>query len=201
MSYDSLRSLAKQKTHVDIPALLSNRFLLVREGVIVRDRFLSFVESEGVEQPRIRKVMYMAWALREPRLRRFVLEKICDSDGRWRPREVTRKSNANFFEEYFQDKTTPKVRSNIERFFIEAGLFNPATNQVQLSLADGWLPDAIQVAAQHEDNPARRRAMVNDPVGFLISHGWNGLANATIEELRQVENDVDVNTDVRDDDN
>ena len=200
MSYDSLRSQASQNTHVDIPALLSKRFLLVREGVIIRDRFLSFVDSEGVDQPRIRKIMYLVWALRDHRLRRFILERICDSAGRWRPREITHKGNAIFFEEFFQDKTTPKVRSNIERFFVEAGIFDTNTQQVELSLADGWLPDAIQVAAQHEDNPARRRAMVNDPIGFLISQGWGGLANATVDGLRGVQNDVDLNTDAIEDD-
>lgn len=200
MEYEALRELAQQQTHRDIPALLAHRFLLVREGRIVHDRFLSFVEEEGFQLPRIRKIMYLTWALRDPRLRRFVVERIADRHGIWRPGQLVRKANAVFFQEFFRPPTAQKVRSNVERFFVETGIFNPRTRTVDLQLNDGWLTDAVQVAAQHESDPNRHRAMLNDPVDFLVAKGWNGLANATVDELRGLARSVRIEADAVEDD-
>jgi hypothetical protein len=116
--YAELRRRARLETHGDIPALVANRFLLERDGVIVRDRFLSLAENEQIQAPRLRKIMYLTWAFRDYRIRRFVLERICDANGRWQASEVTRKSNAQFFTEFFATRTTTKVRSNFEFFFV-----------------------------------------------------------------------------------
>lgn len=184
MAYDQFRELAGRTTHIDISAIVANRFLLVNNGIIIRDRFLWFVQNEGITQPRIRKMMYFTWAFRDQRVRRFILERVCDSSGLWRPRQLRLKSNSDFFEEFFSVNTTPKVRSNIEFFFVESGILDKDPNGVHLELDDGWLFDAIQVAAQHEPNPEKRRRMQSYPIDFLIASGWNGLANASIEQLQ-----------------
>jgi len=186
MQYSTFRDMAERHTHVDIPAIVVHRFLQQREGVLVRDRFLALAESEGLESRRIRKIMYATWALRDFRLRRFILEIVADRNGRWRPAELTRKANARFFEEFFTFGTAPKARSNIEYFLVEAGIFDPGQGAVHLELDDGWLADAVQVAAQGDENPSVRRAMTNDPIGYIIAHGMNGLANATVDELREI---------------
>jgi len=130
--------------------------------------------------------MYLTWAFRDYRIRRFILERVCDKNGLWRPRQLLLKANSSFFEEFFNDNTTAKVRSNIEFFFVEAGILDRNDNAIHLELDDGWLVDAIQVAAQHEPNLAIRRRMQSDPIDFLIANGWHGLANATAEQLRAI---------------
>jgi hypothetical protein len=185
MSRDQFREAVGREINRSVPAIVANRFLLVDpQDRISYDHFLSLVNSEGITIPRIRKIMYFIWAFREERLRHFILERIVDANGKWRPVQVTRKANADFFERYFEPRTAPKVRSNIERFFVETGVFNERNRTVHLELDDGWLVDAIQVVAQHESNAAQRRAMVMAPVEFLIANRLNGLANVTIEELR-----------------
>ena len=41
----------------------------------------------------------------------------------------------------------------------------------------------MRVAAQHERSAAHYRAMINDPIRFLVERGWHGLTDATVEEL------------------
>jgi len=185
ITLEQLRRFAAANTHSAIPALLAHRFLLVGgDGRIVYDRFLSLVASEGVNQPRVRKAMYFTWALRDPRVARFIVEVVANRNGKWRVQQLVRKVNAKFFEEFFEPETAPKVRSNLEYFLVEAGIFDPNTQTVHLELNDGWLGEAMQVTAQHERDPARRRAMINAPVDFLVSEGLHSLTNSTPDELR-----------------
>jgi len=183
MTYDALRAIASAQTHPVIPALLRNRFLTVREtGQIQYDGLLSLINTYGVSHPRVRKVMYFVWAWRDDRIRKFILERIVDANGRWRPAAVIDKSNASFFEQFMTVDSAKKARSNYEFFLVEAGIFNPATKKVGLDLEDGWLSDAVAIAASHEP-PEIQALMVTDPVGFLFSRNANGLANLS-KELR-----------------
>lgn len=193
MPYDQLLEYGRRHTHKDAPGLVRKRFLLLDdEHQIVYDRFLSLVAAEGLETPRARKVMYFVWAFRDERLRRFVCERIANRQGKWRASELTRKTNADFFKQWFQPSTVKKVRSNIENYFAEMGIFDRETRTIHLELDDGWLPAAMQVAAQYERNASRRRVMLSAPVQFLISQDWHGLVNATVDELLPLDRRVSV---------
>lgn len=184
VTLNQLRQFAEANTHVAIPALLAHRFLLVgTNGRVVYDRFLSLVASEGISSPRLRKIMYFVWALRDPRIGRFIIEVVADENGKWRARELTKKVNEKFFRQFFEPRTAPKVRSNFEYFLVEAGILDPQGEAVHLELEDGWLVDGMQIAAQHERNAARRRAMTSAPADFLLAESLHGLANATSDEL------------------
>lgn len=190
MSYSQLLKYASAHTHRDAPGLVRKRFLLVDSSeIITYDRFLSLAHAEGLNSPRVRKVMYFTWAFRDERVRRFICEIVANREGKWRVRELTKKANASFLEQWFpKPSTTPsKARSNIEFFLQEAGIFTPATKSIHLDLEDGWLSEAMQVAAQHERSTARRQAMTSAPIEFLVANGWNGLVNATVEELQGLE--------------
>lgn len=184
MTYSELRDYAARHTHRDLPAILRNRFILVDENErIAYDLFLSLAHQEGLDSPRIRKIMYFVFAMRDDRIRRFVTERIAGPRGHWRPAEIVRKANAAFFEGFLKADPATKARSNFERFLVEAGIFDPATRSVHLELDDGWLVDAVRVTAQHEPVVERRRAMVKEPIQFLIRQRLNALANATVQEL------------------
>jgi hypothetical protein len=186
MRYPDFRNRAISRTHRDIPGIVIQRFLLVRQGVIQRDRFLSLVDSERLGTRRMRKVMYGTWVLRDERVRRFILEVIADPSGRWRVGEVVRKSNADFFRRFLSASTVTKVRSNIEYFLTETGIYNPRNRTVNLELDDNWLSDAVAIAAEHQTNANVRRRMLADPMDFIIASGFNGIANATVAQLRGV---------------
>lgn len=187
MTLDELRQFAKKRTHAAIPGLLAKRFLLIGNGrTIVYDKFLSVAAADGIGSTRVRKIMYLVWALREPRLGRFIREVVADRNGKWRVVELTKLSNAKFFEQFFLRGTTLKVRSNTERFLVECGILDLDDKVVHLELEDDWIIDALATAAQHEPDLNRRRAMVASPIRFLIENGLNGLVNATSDELKAV---------------
>jgi hypothetical protein len=186
MTFSQLRAFAATNTNDALGPILRNRFLLVRDDQIVYDEFLSLVAAEGIASPRVRKAMYFLWAFRDDRIRGFVLEKIANKQGLWRAADVVRKGNAAFFSDngFVEVDTAPKVRSNFERFLVEARIFDEETHAVHLELDDDWLPAAMRVAAQYESEPLLRRQMLADPVGFLIARGWQGLTNATATTLQ-----------------
>lgn len=187
MSYGELLDFARRNTHRDAPGLLRKRFLLVDSQDLIRyDRFLSLAKAEGLRVRRVRKVMFFVWAFRDERLRRFICEVVANDAGKWRVGELTRKANADFFRQWFpKPSTTPaKARSNIEFFLAETGIYDPGKRTIHLELDDGWLDEAMQVAAQHEKSARRRRAMTSAPSEFLIANHWQGLVNATVNELR-----------------
>lgn len=183
MRYDELLSLARQHTHSAAPGLLKSRFLVVdRGGQVVYDRFLSLVRANGIGAPLVRKVMYFTWAWRDERLRRFVCEQVAGSDGIWNVHRLIDKSRSAFFEEWLQPSSAIKARSNIEFFFTEAGIFDTAKKQVNLQLQDGWLAEAMLVAAQHEPDRSLRRLMIADPVATLERLGLLPLANISVSD-------------------
>lgn len=56
MPYAALLDFARRNTHKDAPGLLKKRFLLVDSQDNIRyDRFLSLVDSEGLDSRRVRK--------------------------------------------------------------------------------------------------------------------------------------------------
>jgi hypothetical protein len=187
MTYDRLRQRARSdpRSHVDAPGLLRQRFLLLdKDGRIQYDEFLSLAEAEGLTSPRVRKVMYFVWAYRDARLRRFVTERIADRSGRWRATQILNKNNASFFEQWLAPSSAKKTRSNFEYFLVEAGILDLKDRFIHLELEDGWLTDAMRVAAQHEPDLRDQRSMTHAPAEFLIARGWHGLANATADDLR-----------------
>ena len=188
MPYGDLLQIGRQRTHKDAPGLLRQRFLLIDDSEkVVYDHFLSLVSSEGITSPRVRKIMYFVWAFRDERFRRFILERIADPTGKWRVGELTNKANIDFFTTWFKQSTATKIRSNIEFFFVETGILDRHAGVIHLELDDGWLPEAVQVSAQHEPNHAVRRGMSGGPLQFLVAKQWNGLVSATTSELLGIE--------------
>jgi len=187
MTLDALRTVVRQNSrnqprerapHTDAPGLLRNRFLLVdHQDRIIYDRFLSLVEAHGVEAGIVRRVMYFVWAWRDDRIRRFVKEVIADRTGKWRAAPIIDLRQAAFFSQFGLPSSAQKIRSNYQFFLTEAGILS--NSQVNLDPSEGWLAEAMVVAAQHEPDPALRAAMVRSPVETLFGLDLNSLANLT----------------------
>src|SRR5262245_15753544 len=92
MSYAELRDYAQRETNVDIPGILRQRFLLVENNIITYDLFLSLANSEGMDTPRLRKIMYFLWCFRDPRVRGFICERIVRHDGHWDINQLVNKA-------------------------------------------------------------------------------------------------------------
>lgn len=179
MAYSELLSLAQTHTNGGVPGLLRARFLLVEGDRVVYDRFLSLALNEGPSSPRVRKIMFLLWALRDSRLRGFILDRVADAKGKWRASQLVNKANASYFTQWLQPGSSAKARSNIEFFLSEAGIYRQATRSIDLDYEDGWLADAMVVASQHATSRTAEAAILRDPVGFLFDNGLHGLASLT----------------------
>lgn len=175
MSMAELKAVAPNP---DIGPVVCARWLQLQDGIVVRDRFLSLAEAEGLETARMRKIMYGVFSLRDERIRSFVTQRIAMPAGLWRPAEVVRKSNSD----HFAGASTAKVRSNFEFFLVSAGIYQNGV--VHLELEDGWLQDAVAIVSQYEDDAETRVLMLADPIGYIVNAEFQGLANATVEQLR-----------------
>ena len=137
-----LRDYAQRETNINIAAILGQRFLLIKNKLVTYDLFLSLAHSEGINRPRIRKIMYFLWCFRDPRVRRFICERIASSDGHWDINQLVNRANYDFFMQFCAKRTAIKSRSNIENFLFEIGIFDRRNQQIHLELDDGWLSDA-----------------------------------------------------------
>lgn len=183
MTYGELREFAARHTHRDIPGAIRNRWLLINQRQVIQyDLLLSTANADGFDSAKVRKIMYFLFAMRDVRILRFIKEKIADRQGHWRVSALKNKSNADFFLNWFEENPSKKARSNFERFLVEIGILDG--DQIDLDLADGWLPVALAVAAQYENNAQRRKEMTTTPAEYLIKNQLNFLANASPEELR-----------------
>ena len=174
----SIVQLKAAAPNPEIGPVVCARWLHLQNGQVVRDRFLSLAEAEGLGSARMRKIMYGVFALRDVRIRNFVTQRIATAAGLWRPAEVVLKSNS----EHFAGASRTKVRSNFEFFLVNAGIY--VNGAVHLELEDGWLQDAVAIASQYEDEPETRALMLADPIGYILREGLQGIANATREQLR-----------------
>ncbi len=200
MAYSKLLFLAETHTNAVVPGLLRARFLLLDRDHVVYDRFLSLAHNEGPNSPRVRKVMYLLWALRDARLRGFILGRVVDSRGKWRVSELRRKAHADYFTQWLQLGSVTKARSNIEFFLNESGIYDSSTGAIHLDTDDGWLPEAMVAAAQHATNRSAEAAILRDPVGFLFDNGVNGLANLAATDREAASKHHPVVVEVLDDD-
>lgn len=189
MRYDALLQEARNEAgrqptdrapHSDAPGLLRKRFLIVNaEGEIEYDHLLSLIATHGIDSSLVRRVLYFVWAWRDDRIRRFIVEQVADASGRWSYARITDKNRWRFFSQYTTtDDSAKKARSNYEFFLTEAGIL--AEGSVQLRPVDGWLREAMRVAAQHEPDPAVRARMRTDPIGTLFDLNLNALADLTL---------------------
>jgi hypothetical protein len=109
MAYSELLSFARANTRSDIPGLLQNRFISVENRTVVYERFLQLFKERGPNSHFIRKIMYFVWAYRDQRLREFVLERLTDANGKWQIKQVTNKSNSDFFHRWHAHSTAVKI--------------------------------------------------------------------------------------------
>lgn len=180
MTYTYWRELAETPpAHPDAPGLLRKRFLSVDPNEQLEyDGLFALLMAHGPRHPRVRKIMYFIWAMRDERIRRFIVERIADPSGQWDPKRLTNKENWKFFyEPRGSEGSAKKARSNYERYLEKVGIFDPTTGKIDLSLEDGWLTDAMVILAAKEPDIVTRDRMVRDPLSYLISRGLNALAN------------------------
>ncbi|MCU1256752.1 MAG: hypothetical protein JWM83_3051 [Candidatus Angelobacter sp.] len=155
----------------------ARRYLLIRNKIVVRDRLIDFVHSEGELTRRLKMVMYFLFMFRDARYRDFVCETVAGSSGKW-SRSVFESKHTS----YFAEAGGHKAFTNLRQLLFRIGILNERTMAVDMGEVADWLPVALEIAAQHLPTDSRTK-LIASPHGFLIRNKLNALVNCTPEEV------------------
>jgi hypothetical protein len=155
----------------------ARRYLLIRNGIVVRDRLIDFVHSEGELTRRLKLVMYFLFMFRDERYRAFICETVAGSNGKW---------NRSVFDarhtSYFERAGGHKAFTNLRQLLFRIGILNERTTAIDMGELEDWLPIALEIAAQHLSTESRTK-LIASPHGFLIRNKLNALVNCTPDEI------------------
>lgn len=158
------------------------RYLIVRDSIVIRDKLVDFVHDESRFSDRVKMVMYFLFMFRDPRYRDFICNVVGRHNGKW-DTSIFRTNNS----EYFEHAGGHKAFTNLRQFLFQTGLLDERTLHVTMPDLETWFPAAVEIAAQSISQPLARKAFLASPHGFLIRHKINALLNATPQELAELD--------------
>lgn len=159
----------------------AKRYLLVKNGMVIRDRLIDFIHDEGSFTPQVKMVMYFLFMFRDARYRKFLSEIVADEHGRW-DTSIFRSRHTS----YFPGAGGHKAFTNLRQLLFRTGILDENTLKVDMGDVQDWLPTALEIAAQHLPAESRAR-LIASPHGFLIRNKLNALVNSTPDELARYE--------------
>jgi hypothetical protein len=155
----------------------ARRYLLIRNHIVIRDRLIDFIHSEGDLTRRVKMVMYFLFMFRDARYREFICNTVANSNGKWN-RSVFEAKHSS----YFDGSGGHKAFTNLRQLLFRIGILNESNSEVDMSALGDWLPIALEIAAQHL-SPESRTELISSPHGFLIRNRLNALVNCTPDEI------------------
>jgi hypothetical protein len=96
ISHDTPESVLRNRFDADLYATAKQRYLIVINGTVVRDKLVDFVHDEGTFTERVKMVMYFLFIFRDARYRDFICKEVGKRDGKW-DTSVFRETNAKHF--------------------------------------------------------------------------------------------------------
>jgi hypothetical protein len=161
------------------------RYLITKNGVVVRDKLIDLIHEEGKLTERVKFVMYFLFMFRDKRYRDFLCNIVGRKDGKW-DTDVFRKHHTS----YFRHAGGHKAFTNLRQFLFQAGVLRETDLTVYMPDLSGWFPAAVEVSAQSISDTVARKGFLASPYSFLVRRRINALLNATPDELAGLEIDV-----------
>jgi len=100
----------------DLYATGKQRYLTVRNRIVVRDKLVDFVHEEEGFTERVKMVMYFLFMFRDAPYRQFICEKVA-RNGKWRT-EIFRDTKSR----YFDKAGGHKAFTNLRQFLFQTGV-------------------------------------------------------------------------------
>jgi hypothetical protein len=147
ISHDTPESTMRARFDRDLYATGKQRYLIVKDGIVYRDKLVNFVHDENRFTERVKMVMYFLFMFRDARYRHFICEEVGRDNGKWRT-------------SIFQDRQA--------EYFVHAGGRKAFTNLRQFLFQTGIL-DEVAAACEYEPSsrfaplPAGRQHYFNEP--------------------------------------
>ena len=87
------------------------RYLIVKDGIVFRDKLIDFIHEEGKFTERVKMVMYFLFMFRDPRYRQFICKVLGRNHGKW---DTSIFSNTQ--SEFFPQAGGRKAFTNLRQF-------------------------------------------------------------------------------------
>jgi hypothetical protein len=139
ISHDTPESVLRKRFDVDLYATAKQRYLIVTNGQVIRDKLVDLVHDEGSFTERVKMVMYFLFMFRDARYREFICEKVGRRDGKW-DTSVFRDTNS----EQFTNAGGRKAFTNLRQFLFQTGILDEDSLAVRIPDLSGWFPAAIK---------------------------------------------------------
>lgn len=162
-------------------ATARKRYLVEESGIVRRDKLIDLIQEEGHLTDRVRMVMYFLFLFKEKRYRDFICKKVADENGLWRFERFPSESNG-----FFGGAGDRKVFTNLRQLLVHVNLLTDDFRVKPILPLSSWLPDAIEIAAQHLLDAHARQHLLGNPQSFLIQHKIHGLLNTDVRDLALV---------------
>lgn len=135
ISHDIPESVLRKRFDVDLCATAKQRYLIVKNGQVIRDKLIDFVHDEGSFTERVKMVMYFLFMFRDARYRDFICNEVGTRDGKW-DTSVFRDTNS----EHFKNAGGRKAFTNLRQFLIRTGILDERTLAVKIPDLSEWFP-------------------------------------------------------------
>ena len=83
IEHDTPEAELRRRFDDDLFATGKQRYMTVRDGMVLRDRLIDLIHADGVFSERVKMVMYFLFLFRDSRYRQFICEKVGLRDGKW----------------------------------------------------------------------------------------------------------------------
>src|ERR1039458_2367344 len=80
---DTPEHVVRERFDENLYATGKQRYLIVRDGVVIRDKLVDFVHDENGFTDRVKMVMYFLFMFRDSRYRDFICSVVGKQQGRW----------------------------------------------------------------------------------------------------------------------
>jgi hypothetical protein len=119
ISHDTPESTFRAGFDPNLYATAKQRYLIVADGKVIRDKLVDFVHDEGSFTERVKMVMYFLFMFRDARYREFICKEVAKRDGKW-DTSIFRDTHS----EHFPNAGGHKAFTNLRQFLFQTGILD-----------------------------------------------------------------------------
>ena len=127
ISADTPESLVRVRFDENLYVTGKQRYLIVKDGIVVRDRLVDFVHDQGGFTEPVKMVMYFLFMFRDPRHRDFICGEVGTDDGKW-DTSIFRGGQST----YFAHVGGRKAFTNLRQFLFQTGILDEGSWTVHI---------------------------------------------------------------------
>jgi hypothetical protein len=117
ITHDTPESVLRNRFDRDLYATAKQRYLIVENESVMRDKLVDFIHDEGGFTERVKMVMYFLFMFGDARHRQFIYEVVRKGRGKWDTSVFQDKRS-----EYFENVGGRKAFTYLRQFLFQTGI-------------------------------------------------------------------------------